>query len=167
MNGLIRIEGFAGKLRYVTNGNFVRVYPSERIVGEQKLRVDAGIRNGAGQSLKAAFDLNLSFEDLKPGVREMVRTYVAQRRKLQVGDKLANRHGNKGVVAKILPPEDMPYLPDGTPVDLVFNPLGVPSRMNLGQILETHLGEVARRLTAENLTPLGGQKKTPDPVAPL
>jgi DNA-directed RNA polymerase subunit beta len=92
--------------------------------------------------------------DLKPGVREMVRSYVAQRRKLQVGDKLANRHGNKGVVAKILPPEDMPYLPDGTPVDLVFNPLGVPSRMNLGQILETHLGEVARRMGVNFVTPV-------------
>ncbi len=92
--------------------------------------------------------------DLKPGVREMVRVYVAQRRKLQVGDKLANRHGNKGVVAKILPPEDMPYLPDGTPVDLVFNPLGVPSRMNLGQILETHLGEVARRMGVAFVTPV-------------
>jgi DNA-directed RNA polymerase subunit beta len=92
--------------------------------------------------------------DLKPGVREMVRVYVAQRRKLQVGDKLANRHGNKGVVAKILPPEDMPYLPDGTPVDLVFNPLGVPSRMNLGQIFETHLGEVARRLGVSFVTPV-------------
>ena len=82
--------------------------------------------------------------DLKPGVREMVRVYVAQKRQLQVGDKVANRHGNKGVVSKIMAPEDMPYLEDGTPVDLVFNPLGVPSRMNLGQILETHLGEVAR-----------------------
>jgi DNA-directed RNA polymerase subunit beta len=92
--------------------------------------------------------------DLKPGVREMVRIYVAQRRKLQVGDKLANRHGNKGVVSKIMPPEDMPYLPDGTPVDLVFNPLGVPSRMNMGQIFETHLGEVARRLGVAFITPV-------------
>jgi DNA-directed RNA polymerase subunit beta len=92
--------------------------------------------------------------DLKPGVREMVRIYVAQRRKLQVGDKLANRHGNKGVVARIQAPEDMPYLPDGTPVDLVFNPLGVPSRLNLGQILETHLGEVARRLNVSFVTPV-------------
>src|SRR5690625_798941 len=81
--------------------------------------------------------------ELKPGVQEMVRVYVAQKRRLIEGDKFANRHGNKGVVAKILPPEDMPYLEDGTPVDLVFNPLGVPSRMNLGQILETHLGMAA------------------------
>ncbi|WP_261663678.1 DNA-directed RNA polymerase subunit beta [Deinococcus sp. Marseille-Q6407] len=92
--------------------------------------------------------------DLKPGVREMVRVYVAQKRQLQVGDKVANRHGNKGVVSKILPPEDMPYLPDGTPVDLVFNPLGVPSRMNLGQILETHLGEVARLTGKKFVTPV-------------
>ena len=92
--------------------------------------------------------------DLKPGVREMIRVYVAQRRKLQVGDKLANRHGNKGIVSKILPAEDMPYMPDGTPVDLVFNPLGVPSRMNLGQILETHLGEVGRRLGVDFVTPV-------------
>ncbi|WP_026332408.1 DNA-directed RNA polymerase subunit beta [Deinococcus apachensis] len=92
--------------------------------------------------------------DLKPGVREMVRVYVAQKRQLQVGDKVANRHGNKGVVSKILPPEDMPYLEDGTPVDLVFNPLGVPSRMNLGQILETHLGEVARLTGQKFVTPV-------------
>ncbi|WP_027482665.1 DNA-directed RNA polymerase subunit beta [Deinococcus pimensis] len=92
--------------------------------------------------------------DLKPGVREMVRVYVAQKRRLQVGDKVANRHGNKGVVSKILPPEDMPFLPDGTPVDLVFNPLGVPSRMNLGQILETHLGEVARLTGQKFVTPV-------------
>ncbi|AEB11198.1 DNA-directed RNA polymerase subunit beta [Marinithermus hydrothermalis] len=92
--------------------------------------------------------------ELKPGVREVVRVYVAQKRKLQVGDKLANRHGNKGVVSKILPPEDMPHLPDGTPVDIVFNPLGVPSRMNLGQILETHLGLAARELGFTFVTPI-------------
>ena len=92
--------------------------------------------------------------DLKPGVREVVRVYVAQKRQMQVGDKVANRHGNKGVVSKILPPEDMPYLEDGTPVDLVFNPLGVPSRMNLGQILETHLGEVARLTNQKFVTPV-------------
>ncbi|RJF71675.1 DNA-directed RNA polymerase subunit beta [Deinococcus cavernae] len=92
--------------------------------------------------------------DLKPGVREMVRVYVAQKRQLQVGDKVANRHGNKGVVSKIMAPEDMPYLEDGTPVDIVFNPLGVPSRMNLGQILETHLGEVARLTGQKFETPV-------------
>ncbi len=83
-------------------------------------------------------------DELPPGVNQLVRVYVAQMRKVQDGDKLAGRHGNKGVIAKILPVEDMPFLEDGTPVDIVLNPLGVPSRMNLGQILETHLGWVAR-----------------------
>ena len=79
-------------------------------------------------------------DDLPPGVIKMVKVYVAVKRKLSVGDKMAGRHGNKGVVSKVLPEEDMPYLPDGTPVEIVLNPLGVPSRMNVGQILETHLG---------------------------
>jgi DNA-directed RNA polymerase subunit beta len=92
--------------------------------------------------------------ELRPGVQEMVRVYIAQKRRLIEGDKLANRHGNKGVVAKILPPEDMPHLSDGTPVDLVFNPLGVPSRMNLGQILETHLGFAAYRHGVSYVTPV-------------
>jgi len=85
-------------------------------------------------------------DDLPPGVIKMVKVYVAVKRKLSVGDKMAGRHGNKGVVSRILPEEDMPYLPDGTPVEMVLNPLGVPSRMNVGQILETHLGWVARAL---------------------
>ncbi len=82
-------------------------------------------------------------DDLPPGVNELVRVYVAKKRKIAEGDKLAGRHGNKGVIAKIVPPEDMPFLEDGTPVDVVLNPLGVPSRMNIGQILETHLGWAA------------------------
>ena len=85
-------------------------------------------------------------DELLPGVNQLVRVYVAQKRKVMEGDKLAGRHGNKGVVAKVLPEEDMPFLPDGTPVDCILNPLGVPSRMNIGQILETHLGLVAREL---------------------
>src|SRR6184192_4345781 len=85
-------------------------------------------------------------DDLPPGVIKMVKVYVAVKRKLSVGDKMAGRHGNKGVVSKILPEEDMPFLPDGTPVEIVLNPLGVPSRMNVGQILETHLGWAARAL---------------------
>jgi DNA-directed RNA polymerase subunit beta len=85
-------------------------------------------------------------DELPPGVIKMVKVYVAIKRKLQVGDKMAGRHGNKGVVSRILPEEDMPYLEDGTPVDIVLNPLGVPSRMNVGQILETHLGWGARQL---------------------
>ena len=79
-------------------------------------------------------------DELLPGVNRLIRVSVAAKRKISVGDKMAGRHGNKGVVAKILPQEDMPFLPDGTPVDIILNPLGVPSRMNIGQILETHLG---------------------------
>jgi DNA-directed RNA polymerase subunit beta len=85
-------------------------------------------------------------DELPPGVIKMVKVYIAIKRKLQVGDKMAGRHGNKGVVSRILPEEDMPYLEDGTPMDIVLNPLGVPSRMNVGQILETHLGWGAREL---------------------
>ena len=82
-------------------------------------------------------------DDLPPGVNDLVRVYVATKRKISEGDKLAGRHGNKGVISKIVPEEDMPHLADGTPVDVILNPLGVPSRMNIGQILETHLGWVA------------------------
>ena len=85
-------------------------------------------------------------DELPPGVIKMVKVFVAIKRKLQVGDKMAGRHGNKGVLSRLLPEEDMPYLADGTPVDIVLNPLGVPSRMNVGQILETHLGWAAREL---------------------
>jgi DNA-directed RNA polymerase subunit beta len=93
-------------------------------------------------------------DELAPGVTELVRVYVAQKRKISAGDKMAGRHGNKGVVSRILPPEDMPFLPDGTPVEIVLNPLGVPSRMNLGQVLETHLGWVARALGVSIQTPV-------------
>ncbi len=93
-------------------------------------------------------------DELPPGVIKLVKVYVAMKRKLQVGDKMAGRHGNKGVLARILPEEDMPYLPDGTPVDMVLNPLGVPSRMNVGQILETHLGWAGRLLGVHFATPV-------------
>jgi DNA-directed RNA polymerase subunit beta len=93
-------------------------------------------------------------DELAPGVIKMVKVFVAMKRKLSVGDKMAGRHGNKGVIARILPEEDMPYLPDGTPVDIVLNPLGVPSRMNVGQILETHLGWAARVLGVHFATPV-------------
>ncbi len=83
-------------------------------------------------------------DELPPGVQKMVKVYVAVKRRLQPGDKMAGRHGNKGVVSKIVPVEDMPYMEDGTPVDIVLNPLGVPSRMNVGQILEVHLGWAAK-----------------------
>ena len=92
--------------------------------------------------------------DLAPGVNKVVRVYIAQKRKISVGDKMAGRHGNKGVVSRILPPEDMPFLPDGTPLDIVLNPMGVPSRMNIGQVLEVHLGIAARRLGYKVMTPV-------------
>ncbi len=93
-------------------------------------------------------------DELDPGVIKQVRVYVASKRKLQVGDKMAGRHGNKGVIAKIVPEADMPFLPDGTPVDMVLNPLGVPSRMNVGQVLETHLGRAAMKLGIQVATPV-------------
>jgi len=109
-------------------------------------------------------ELQLEFEDrvsriekggeLPPGVIKMVKVYIAIKRKVSVGDKMAGRHGNKGVISKILPEEDLPFLPDGTPVDVVLNPLGVPSRMNVGQILETHLGWAADRLGIHVATPV-------------
>ena len=93
-------------------------------------------------------------EELSPGVNKVVRCYIAQKRKISVGDKMAGRHGNKGVVSRILPQEDMPYLPDGTPLDIVLNPLGVPSRMNIGQVLEVHLGRAAQALGWKIMTPV-------------
>ena len=93
-------------------------------------------------------------DELSPGVNQLVRVYVAQKRKITVGDKMAGRHGNKGVISRILPSEDMPYLPDGTPVDIVLNPLGVPSRMNVGQVLETHLGWAAHLIGFRAETPV-------------
>ena len=93
-------------------------------------------------------------DELMPGVNKVVRVYVAQKRKISVGDKMAGRHGNKGVVSRILPPEDMPFLADGTPLDIVLNPLGVPSRMNIGQVLEVHLGIAARKLGWKVMTPV-------------
>jgi len=93
-------------------------------------------------------------DELSPGVNQMVRVYIAQKRKISVGDKMAGRHGNKGVVSRILPEEDMPFLPDGTPLDIVLNPLGVPSRMNIGQVLEVHLGLAAKALGWYVATPV-------------
>ena len=115
-----------------------------------KAAMDSRSKPWASPSTQAVADLNQRFDikveklqrgdELPPGVMKMVKVFVAVKRKLQPGDKMAGRHGNKGVVSRIVPIEDMPYLEDGTPVDLVLNPLGVPSRMNIGQILETHLG---------------------------
>ncbi|MBQ3380010.1 MAG: DNA-directed RNA polymerase subunit beta [Clostridia bacterium] len=93
-------------------------------------------------------------DELTPGVNKVVRVYIAQKRKISVGDKMAGRHGNKGVISRILPQEDMPFLPDGTPLDIVLNPLGVPSRMNIGQVLEVHLGYAANKLGYKVATPV-------------
>jgi len=106
-------------------------------------------------------------DDLSPGVNELVRVYVAQKRKIQEGDKLAGRHGNKGVISKVLPVEDMPFMSDGTPVDIILNPLGVPSRMNIGQLLETHLGWAASHGWTEDAsatTPVEGPIHVATPV---
>jgi len=101
-------------------------------------------------------------DELPPGVNKVVRVYIAQKRKISVGDKMAGRHGNKGVVSRILPPEDMPFLPDGTPLDIVLNPLGIPSRMNIGQVLEVHLGMAARKLGWKVMTPVFDGAKEKD-----
>ena len=93
-------------------------------------------------------------DELSPGVNEAVRIYIAQKRKISVGDKMAGRHGNKGVVSRVLPVEDMPFLPNGRPLDIVLNPLGVPSRMNIGQVLEIHLSLAAAALGFNVATPI-------------
>ena len=114
-----------------------------REVRDSSLRVPHG---EAGKIVSVKVFTRENGDELPPGVNEQVRVHIAQKRKISVGDKMAGRHGNKGVVSRILPQEDMPYLPDGTPLDIVLNPLGVPSRMNIGQILENHLGWAARAL---------------------
>ncbi|MDR0984497.1 MAG: DNA-directed RNA polymerase subunit beta, partial [Ruminococcus sp.] len=101
-------------------------------------------------------------DELSPGVNKLVRVYISQKRKISVGDKMAGRHGNKGVVSRILPSEDMPYLPDGTPLDIVLNPLGVPSRMNIGQVLEVHLGMAAKKLGFKVMVPVFDSAKEGD-----
>ncbi len=101
-------------------------------------------------------------DELPAGVNEQIKVYVAQKRKISVGDKMAGRHGNKGVVSRILPPEDMPYMEDGTPLDIVLNPLGVPSRMNIGQVLEVHLGIAAKKLGIKVMTPVFDGAKESD-----
>ena len=135
----------------VTPKGETELTPEERLLraifGEKAREVrDTSLKVPHGESGKVIGVRVFNREDgdeLPPGVNELVRVYIAQKRKITAGDKLAGRHGNKGVIAKILPPEDMPFLADGTPVDVVLNPLGVPGRMNVGQVLETHLGWVA------------------------
>ena len=122
-----------------------------RDVKDTSLRVPHGER---GKVIDVKILNRANRDDLPPGVNEAVRVWIAQTRKISVGDKMAGRHGNKGVVSRILPVEDMPYLEDGTPVDMILNPIGVPSRMNLGQVLETHLGWAARGLNFRAQTPV-------------
>ena len=123
-----------------------------REVRDTSLRVPHG-EYGVVVDVKV-FTRENSHDELSPGVNKVVRCYIAQKRKISVGDKMAGRHGNKGVVSRILPEEDMPFLPDGTPLDIVLNPLGVPSRMNIGQVLEVHLGMAANALGWKIMTPV-------------
>ncbi|MDQ2669968.1 MAG: DNA-directed RNA polymerase subunit beta, partial [Gemmatimonadota bacterium] len=132
-----------------------------RVVNKQanerlRVTIEAAARERARVEEKAEdqIDKILQPDELPPGVIQLVKVYIAEKRKISVGDKMAGRHGNKGIVARIVPEEDMPFMPDGTPVDIVLNPLGVPSRMNVGQILETHLGLAARILGFEAKTPV-------------
>jgi DNA-directed RNA polymerase subunit beta len=122
-----------------------------REVKDTSLRLPSGEH---GKVVDVAIFSRENNDELLPGVNKLIRIAIAQKRKISVGDKMAGRHGNKGVIAKILPVEDMPFLPDGTPVDIVLNPLGVPSRMNIGQILETHLGWAAQALGIKVATPV-------------
>ncbi len=143
----------------------------DRVKDEHLMRIkleDSGVRekmetvnhdaNHYVRSLESKYDELIERvkrgDELPPGVNKVVKTYIAMNRKIQIGDKMAGRHGNKGVVAMVMPEEDMPYLPDGTPVDIVLNPLGVPSRMNVGQVLETHLGWAAKALGIHVATPV-------------
>ncbi|MBM3729281.1 MAG: DNA-directed RNA polymerase subunit beta [Actinobacteria bacterium] len=154
--GIIRVGAEVGPgdvlVGKVTPKGETELTPEERLLraifGEKAREVrDTSLKVPHGESGKV-IDVKVfsreSGDELPPGVNQLVRVYVAQKRKISVGDKLAGRHGNKGVISKILPVEDMPYLEDGTPVDIILNPLGVPSRMNVGQVLEAHLGYCAR-----------------------
>jgi DNA-directed RNA polymerase subunit beta len=125
---------------------------NERLRGV--LDAAAGERAKMEEKSEDQIDKILQPDELPPGVIQLVKVYVAEKRKISVGDKMAGRHGNKGIIARIVPEEDMPFLPDGSPVDIVLNPLGVPSRMNVGQILETHLGWAARILGFDAKTPV-------------
>ncbi|MCG8402296.1 MAG: DNA-directed RNA polymerase subunit beta [Firmicutes bacterium] len=141
------------------------------IFGEKAREVrDTSLRVPHGESGKVV-DVKVFSRDngdeLPPGVNQLVRVYIAQKRKISEGDKMAGRHGNKGVIARILPEEDMPFLPDGTPIEIVLNPLGVPSRMNIGQVLETHLGWAAHALGMRVATPVFNGVREKDIVEQL
>jgi DNA-directed RNA polymerase subunit beta len=154
--GIVRIGADVGPgdvlVGKVTPKGETELTPEERLLraifGEKAREVrDTSLKMPHGEDGKVIGVREFSRDagdELSPGVNELVRVFVAQKRKISEGDKLAGRHGNKGVIAKILPEQDMPFLPDGTPIDIILNPLGVPSRMNLGQVLETHLGWVSK-----------------------
>ncbi len=165
-NGIIRI-GAEVKAGDILVGKITPKGETELTAEERLLRAifgekareekDTSLRVPHGQYGKVVDVKHFTREDhpeLPPGVNELVRVSIAQKRKIQEGDKMAGRHGNKGVVSRILPREDMPYLPDGTPVDIILTPIGVPSRMNVGQILETHLGWAAEKLGIKVATPV-------------
>ena len=142
-----------GETELTPEEKLLRAIFGEKIgdVKDTSLRVPHGER---GKIIAERVFSQENHEELPPGVHKLVRTWIAQTRKLAEGDKMAGRHGNKGVIARILPEEDMPYLPDGTPVDIILNPIGVPSRMNLGQVLETHWGWAAKFLGTKVLAPV-------------
>ena len=170
--GIIRIGAEVGPgdilVGKVTPKGETELTPEERLLraifGEKAREVrDTSLKVPHGETGKVIDVRVFSREDgdeLPPGVNQLVRVYVGQKRKISEGDKLAGRHGNKGVISKILPVEDMPYLADGTPVDIVLNPLGVPSRMNVGQVLEAHLGYAARHGWEGTARRAAGPKKT-------
>ncbi len=165
-DGIIRIgaEVHSGDILVgkVTPKGETEMTPEERLLhaifGEKAKEVrDTSLKVPHGEYgvvVKVEVFTKENSDELSPGVNKVVRCYIAQKRKLSVGDKMAGRHGNKGVVSRILPQEDMPFLPDGTPLDIVLNPLGVPSRMNIGQVLEVHLGLAARSLGYKVMTPV-------------
>ena len=165
-NGIIRVgaEVHAGDILVgkVTPKGETDLTAEERLLraifGEKAREVrDTSLKVPHGESgiiVDAKVFTRENGDELGPGVNQVVRIYIAQRRKIQPGDKMAGRHGNKGVVSRVLPQEDMPFLPDGTPLDIVLNPLGVPSRMNIGQVLEVHLGYAAKTLGWKVATPI-------------
>jgi len=165
-NGIIRIGAEVHSGDYlvgkVTPKGETELTPEERLLraifGEKAREVrDTSLKVPHGES-GIVVDVKVftkeNSDELAPGVTKSVRVYIAQKRKISVGDKMAGRHGNKGVVSRVLPEEDMPFLPDGTPLDVVLNPLGVPSRMNIGQVLEVHLGYAAKTLGWKVATPV-------------
>jgi DNA-directed RNA polymerase subunit beta (EC 2.7.7.6) len=146
----------------VTPKGETEITPEERLLraifGEKAREVrDTSLRVPHGESgiiVDVRIFTRENGDELSPGVNELVRCYIAKKRKINVGDKMAGRHGNKGVISRILPEEDMPFMPDGTPVEIVLNPLGVPSRMNIGQVLEIHMGLAAKALGWHVATPV-------------